>query len=469
MLKENNMLKKNAFLWFSEKKQPRTIGVVFTLMFIYGSLLLMVGYTNVGLNQITGLSGRETVWLAIPQSIALTVGTYCLKFFLKKFNIRTIFFVGYSLVLICLILISQLDKISGATGIHPSTTAKHTALGLYIVFTFFLGLGLSPTSPINSIYLSTIFRGKKRGFFLSASNGVYGVGGGIIPLAAASAIYNLQTEITTAEFATLRFFYYIAIGLAALAIIVALLANYKQAEQTLTIKDMEDKVDKTVTQSTRKKFFVTAVILVVIMYIFYMLPETFSNYSFTNFVKGENGDRTRSITATQCFGLFLVVQGIWRCVSGFTVTRWFRFRTFLTYSVLFIVAGFAILASGLLNNNANWGFLVAVLIGLGFGNMWPIMFSYASAINNEKAAFMGVAINITSMAAIPVFQLLAGGLTNPRTEAIVALCSAVILLGMIWVLSTYLKRSGQPHVDDTRKHTFPFMRKTKEAKVAKTN
>lgn len=59
------------------------------------------------------------------------------------------------------------------------------------------------------------------------------------------------------------------------------------------------------------------------------------------------------------------------------------------------------------------------------------MFSYASAINNEKAAFMGVAINITSMAAIPVFQLLAGGLTNPQTEAIVALCSAVILLGMI--------------------------------------
>lgn len=61
------------------------------------------------------------------------------------------------------------------------------------------------------------------------------------------------------------------------------------------------------------------------------------------------------------------------------------------------------------------------------------MFSYASAINNEKAAFMGVAINITSMAAIPVFQLLAGGLNHlsARAEAIVALCSAVILLGMI--------------------------------------
>ena len=464
MLKNNNMLKKNAFIWFSEKKQPRTIGVVFSLMFIYGSLLLMVGYTNVGLNQITGLNGRETVWLAIPQSIALTVGTYCLKFFLKKFNIRTIFFCGYSLVLVCLILISQLDKISGATGTDPSTTTKHTALGLYIVFTFFLGLGLSPTSPINSIYLSTIFRGKKRGFFLSASNGVYGVGGGIIPLAAASAIYNLQNN-GSAEFSTLRFFYYIAIGLAALAILIALVANYKQAEQTLTIKDMTDTVDKTVTKSTHKTFFVTAVILVVIMYIFYMLPETFSNYSFTNFVKGENADKARSITATQCFGLFLVVQGIWRCVSGFTVTRWFRFRTFLTYSVLFIIAGFAILASGLLNNNANWGFLVAVLIGLGFGNMWPIMFSYASAINNEKAAFMGVAINITSMAAIPVFQLLAGGLTNPRTEAIVALCSAVILLGMIWTLSTYLKRSGQPHVDDTRQHTFPLAKKTKETKT----
>ena len=467
MLKNNNMLKKNTFIWFSEKKQPRTIGVVFSLMFIYGSLLLMVGYTNVGLNQITGLSGRETVWLAIPQSIALTVGTYCLKFFLKKFNIRTIFFCGYSLVLVCLILISQLDKISGATGTDPNTTAKHTALGLYIVFTFFLGLGLSPTSPINSIYLSTIFRGKKRGFFLSASNGVYGVGGGIIPLAAASAIYSLQNN-GSAEFATLRFFYYIAIGLAVLAILIALVANYKQAEQTLTIKDMADTVDKTVTKSTRKKFFVTALILVVIMYIFYMLPETFSNYSFTNFVKGEKGDRARSIAATQCFGLFLVVQGIWRCVSGFTVTRWFRFRTFLTYSVLFIVAGFAILASGLLNNNANWGFLVAVLIGLGFGNMWPIMFSYASAINNEKAAFMGVAINITSMAAIPVFQLLAGGLTNPQTEAIVALCSAVILLGMIWSLSTYLKRIGQPHVDDTRKHTFPLAKKTKATKTEQT-
>ena len=155
-----------------------------------------------------------------------------------------------------------------------------------------------------------IFRVKKRGFFLSASNGVYGVGGGIIPLAAASAIYSLQYNNNSAEFATLRFFYYIAIGLAVLAILIALVANYKQAEQTLTIKDMADTVDKTVTKSTRKKFFVTAVILVVIMYIFYMLPETFSNYSFTNFVKGEKNDRARSITATQCFGLFLVVQGI---------------------------------------------------------------------------------------------------------------------------------------------------------------
>lgn len=417
-------------------------------MFTYGSLLLMVGYTNIGLQQITGLKGARTIWLALSQSVALAIGNYLLKFLLRKFNIRTILFFSYVVVFICLVLISQLDYLSGAVGSNPSRTSQTRALVLYLIITFVFGLGLAPTAPINSIYLATRFKGKKRASFLSASSGVYSLGGGIIPLAFAALIYHLQVN---ASFDHLRFFYYIAIGLAVFGMIMSCATFHQTAPDTLHLKNLT-KHETAVKDFFTRRSFMLITTLVVVMFSFFMLSETFGNYSLTNFIQNSQNDdgANAKIIATQCGGLFLVVQGIWRCTSGLTFAKWFRYRTFLSVSTFFIITAFSCLTAHILNYSLYYGFLVAFLLGIGVGNMWSIMLAYVTAIDNKKAPFMGVVVNTTTMATTALFQLVGSYLylLNPTVEVAVGIASAVVLLGLIWLLSWYLKYLHHPHEDD---------------------
>ena len=418
-------------------------------MFTYGSLLLMVGYTNIGLQQITGLKGARTIWLALSQSVALAIGNYLLKFLLRKFNIRTILFFSYVVVFICLILISQLDHLSGAVGSDPSRVSQTRALVLYLIITFIFGLGLAPTAPINSIYLATHFQGKKRAGYLSASSGVYSLGGGIIPLAFAALIYHLQVN---ASFDHLRFFYYIAIGLAVFGMMMSCATFHQATRESLHLKNLATDADGCEKNFFTRRSFMLITTLVVVMFSFFMLSETFGNYSLTNFIQNSQNDAgaNAKIIATQCGGLFLVVQGIWRCTSGVTFAKWFRYRTFLSVSTFFIMAAFSCLTAHILDYSLYYGFLVAFLLGIGVGNMWSIMLAYVTAIDNKKASFMGVVVNTTTMASTALFQLVGAYLylLNPTVEVVVGIASAVILLGFIWLLSWYLKYLHHPHEDD---------------------
>ena len=455
--------------WFGKYTNKVSIGSMFGIMFVYGTLLLMIGYTNVGLTQITGLKAKESVLLAIPQSIGLIAGTLSFRYLLSRFNIRWILSGGYLLALVCLILISQLDKITGATGANIAQSNKNGAIAAFTVLSFFMGLGISGSSPISSIYLSSIFKDKQRSIALSISNGVYGAGAGIIPLAAAAAIYSIKNE-SGAAFTHIRFFYYIAIGMAAIGLLISLMSYYKYEAMSLSTKNMDEELNQKLESKeavkknlSAKKIFTRALIIVMAIYVFYMITETISNYGLTSLIKSQGGnDKAASITATQCFGLFLLTQGLWRCVSGFTVTKWFRYRSFLTYSIALVITAFIIVLSGALKANINIGFLVAVILGFGLGNVWPIIFAYAANINHEKSAVMGLGINITSMMMIPVTQAISGTIfqsgQDPVGISVLIIVSGVLALSLIWILSFYLIKSGQPNSDDVRKHSFPLFK-----------
>ena len=73
---------------------------------------------------------------------------------------------------------------------------------------------------------------------------------------------------------------------------------------------------------------------------------------------------------------------------------------------------------------------------------------------------MGLGINITSMMMIPVTQAISGTLLgqDPISISVLIIVSGVLALSLIWILSFYLIKSGQPNSDDVRKHSFPLFK-----------
>lgn len=165
--------------FFSRRQRPLNTAAV---------CLLMIGYTSQGLLNITGLAKNQAILLALPQSVTLICSTLALVVVLKWFNIRTIIFSG---MLLALVIISQLGQIAGRTVAPFPTAVHHKALATFVASDFFWDRALSLVSPISSTYLATVYTGRARPLWLSVSQGLYGVGAGIIPLTASRAIYNL--------------------------------------------------------------------------------------------------------------------------------------------------------------------------------------------------------------------------------------------------------------------------------------
>lgn len=292
----------------------RSVAVVMVMMFVYGMLLLMIGYTSTDLEHITGI-GNRGILLALPQSIGLIVGTLCMNLLLRKFNIGRILTVGYAVAVVTLVLISQLDHLAGIkTGQTITKTQQHKALSAYVVLNFIFGLGISLTSPIANTFISTIFQGKRRALFLGLINGIYGVGAGIIPLAASNTIYNLGKGT---DFGNVRYFYYIAIAFAGLAFLMTFLLDYKHEEETLTTKDMDTAASATGAQAKHKtsagmprKLFIGIVMMVIALFSVYLMTETMANYGAKPFITGSNPTKHVQIVATMAVGMFFLVQGL---------------------------------------------------------------------------------------------------------------------------------------------------------------
>jgi MFS family permease len=94
-------------------------------------------------------------------------------------------------------------------------------------------------------------------------------------------------------------------------------------------------------------------------------------------------------------------------------------------------------------------FIVAILFGLGVGNLWPIIYGYAIDIDPNRASFIGMAVNIVAMFWIPVTQLMIAPIwTSVQNDGtfsfyipvIIGLVS-VIALGALTVYSSiYFKK-----------------------------
>lgn len=437
----------------------------FILLFIYGSLLLMIGYTSGGLDKVLSIKSSQVIYFAIPQSIGLIASTLSLKFLLSKFNTRTILSSAYASTIVLLVLISQFDLISGGTTNNVANNIT-VARALFIIFTFLFGWCIGYSSPIVSTFLSAIYTGKKRSTMISVSNGIYGVGAGIIPLVASEALYGSNSKLSkNVGFDSVRYFYYIAIGLAIFAFISALFIDYRHSEQNLSSGIIHNKKQKT----TRNFSIYIPLILMLTVMFFYMMTETFSNYAFTTFVTssgaGNASDHPSSlkITAFQAFGFFLVVQGLVRCGSGLTITKWIHNKTYIVFSAIFIIIAYIMISAGILKISAGFAYLIALIIGIGLGNSWPMIFSYAVGMDSRRNTFIGIWVNIISMASIPIGQLIAAGLLVGATSAsqsqyyilpIIGVVAGVGIIAFTIITAYYLIHKNIKHEDEVNPSTF---------------
>ena len=417
-------------------KQKTSVILCFAIIFIYGSLLLMVGYTQAGLSKIMFPNkASNIVYLLLAQSFGLIVSTLLLSKLLSKMNIKYIFLAGLSSAAIMLTLISQIDHMFRDRGVR---------IGMFLVFSFILGISIGPISPLISTYLSAIYSGSKRTTMLSVSNGVYGIGAGIIPLVASAAIIKLGGK----GFEAVRFFYYIAIALAVIGAIAGYFIDYRHTQQSTS--------SKIISKGTQNFSIWKPLVFAIIIMSFYMIAETIANYMFVNIANDTPPtsvvtENSIKIHATQAFGLFVMIQGLWRTTSGLFVLPYVKKRYFILISATIMLVGFIWIISGGMRYTYSV-YIIAILFGLGIGNLWPTIYSYAIDIDERRASFIGMAINITSMVWIPLTQLVVALLWtqhgsetsgilyySPILLAIIASAGVIVFLILSLPLHKYLK------------------------------
>lgn len=423
----DKVIKKTTVSGIKQKLDIQTY-CCFAMLFIYGALLLMVGYTQGGLSKALfpndGNAGGNMVYLLVAQSVGLIAATLITSKLLSKINIRYIFLAGYGIAATMLILISQITHFGSGT----------TLVVLFIVFSFILGCGIGPMSPLVSTFISAKYQGAQQATLLSVSNGVYGIGAGIIPLAASSFVYKVGNE----GFSDVQMFYYIACGLAVLGAIVGWFIKYQHSAQLTSSKIIE---------KGEKSFSIwKPLIMALIIMSFYMVAETISNYMFTNIAKSEasKGSSTISeniaITAAQAFGLFVMIQGVWRAISGLFIVNRMPKSWFIVASGIVFAIAFVVMFTG--EMQYSWAqYLVAILLGFGIGNLWPMIYGYSIEIDQRRASFIGMSINIVSMFWIPVTQLILAPIWSDGSKTDnfhTALYFAPIIIGIISVAGLVL-------------------------------
>lgn len=112
-------MKKSQKISLAYLNKHRGAFVSFFIMFAYGLMLLMVGYTSYQISQQlfgNNDSVRLQLLTALPQAFGLLVGAFGLKPLMPRVNIRTIMVAGMALALPAIVTISQLDKFTGTTG-----------------------------------------------------------------------------------------------------------------------------------------------------------------------------------------------------------------------------------------------------------------------------------------------------------------------------------------------------------------
>jgi len=378
----------------------------FLASIIGGSLLLMVGYTQGGLSTVMGLSDTDKVFIPLGQSIGLIITTFTLSRIISKVNTRILFFVASIITLISISLIAFLDKIIPAVAVGHVNAGR---LVYFEIFSMLFGTGIGLISPLVSTFLCAQYTGKKQATMLSAVNGAYLIGAGMIPLIFSSFVVKTSGQ----SFGDTRKFFFIAMGLAVALGIVGFFMNYKHTKQQSSSKIINSKsaqVDESIKLMNPLKW---AIILMAM----YMFAETVVNYQYVNQATKihtpTNGviSTIDNLNIFRAFGLFLTVQGLWRAISGLYVMPKIKSSIFILSSLVLGAIGMIMIACGLLEHM--WAvFVIAAILGIGIGNLWPAIYVYSTALDQKRVTFIGMSINIISMAMIPISQLIIIGINH---------------------------------------------------------
>ena len=286
------------------------------------------------------------------------MGGIALRPVFKRFNVRTIIVTGSTIAGVIIALFCALDKITNNN--------QSTALGLYLPLNFLFGLSISCIPPVVSTYLGTNFTGKKATMYVSAVNGVYGLGGGIVPLVAAAPIFNVSIATS---YSRVRYFFYIALAFCFLCVVAGCLFNYRFTEDTKSDLSIEQKSTK---ENRQMLWYLGG--LIGICFFLYLIFETGTNYGLSSkYVTNidfnhPKKDISEKVTLIRGLGLFFCVQGLWRAGSPFIFKKT-RYRFFVLFSAFFVAAGYIMLAAKVLDHSVNWVYLVAILLGIGIGNI----------------------------------------------------------------------------------------------------
>lgn len=406
----------------------------------------MVAYTSHALARglvlrgKTGLAGNS-LWLTLPQLFGLLVGGVSLKPLFKRFNIRTIVVTGTACAALVISFLCALDKIT-----HSS---QPLSLGLYLPLNFLFGLSISFIPSVVSTYLGTNFSGKKANQYVSAVNGLYGLGGGIIPLIVAAPVFKVVKD--TESFDAVRYFFFIALAFCVLCAVAGAMLNYRFTQDTksdlsTTTKD---------TPESRKLLWKLGA-LIAACFFFYLIFESGANYGLSSkYVDDFDGfRREQKITLVRGLGLFFVVQGLWRAGSPFLFKK-VKFRYFILFSAFFVAIGYGGLASQLLTKHVTLVYLVAVLLGIGIGNIWPVTFSFAQGALESKRSTMAIIANMVTFIELPVATAIVSfSLTGNHSArvAFAVVCTVLpfLIFGVMTLLIQVLKRHKLTHSDEQK-------------------
>lgn len=290
--------------------------VSFFIMFAYGLMLLMVGYTSYQISkQLFGEKKGIGLQLltALPQAFGLLVGAFSLKPIMPRVNIRTIMVAGMALALPAIIMISQLDSLTGKTG----KDVNQKAIGAYIPLNFLFGLGISICSPVTSTYLGTVYTGKTRSYLVSGINGLYGLGAGFIPLFFVDFVYDKSSG--TPNFGEIRPFFYISLTFCILTLLSSLLLDYRFTPESLSVGAKKASVttdNSSHQQSKLNSTLLTTFGCIFLFFFFYLIFETGANYGLANKYINQSGIKDKLVKKNndkhmiRGLGLFLLLQGI---------------------------------------------------------------------------------------------------------------------------------------------------------------
>lgn len=288
--------------------------VSFFIMFSYGLMLLMVGYTSYQISQqLFGKNDNVRLQLltALPQAFGLLVGAFGLKPLMPRFNIRTIMVAGMALALPAIIMISQLDSLTGKTG----QDVNRKAIGAYLPLNFLFGLGISICSPVTSTYLGTVYSGKTRSYLVSGINGLYGLGAGFIPLLFSGFIYESNG---TPDFDGIRPFFYISLVFCILTLLLSLLLDYRFTPESLSVGAKKASVttdNSSHQQSKLNSSLLTTFGCIFLFFFFYLIFETGANYGLAGKYINQSGlkgdvKKENTVHMIRGLGLFFLLQGI---------------------------------------------------------------------------------------------------------------------------------------------------------------